>query len=222
MGCFGTGKRRPSRTGASSSAARHIFWSATATTRAPATSTSPARQTRPTSPVAPRGSGVCTDEPGTRRVGPIHAFGSCAATDDVRRMLKMVTHAGDPRAGHGLRANGSRQQWARRARWPAPRGGAQEAEAVDRVPTNGAGGGGHTARASESPAWEAGRSYRAVSPHCGTLPVSTTANIHPPPQHLVTTTMLGAGPLAILEAAGGDLSTMLDANFAEFPFHALR
>src|SRR4028118_863439 len=86
----------------------------------------------------------------------------------------------------------------------------------------GTGGGGHAARVSESPAWEAGRSRRAVSPHCGTLPVSTTMNIHPTPQHLVTTTMLGAGPLAILEVAGSDLSMMLDANFAEYSFHAVR
>jgi hypothetical protein len=53
-------------------------------------------------------------------------------------------------------------------------------------------------------------------------PVSTTTNIHPTPQHLVTITMLEAGPLAILEVAGSDLSMMLDANFGELPFHALR
>jgi hypothetical protein len=76
---------------------------------------------------------VYADEPDIRRVGAIHAFRSSDDTDDVGWMVKMVTHAGDPRAGHGLRANGSRQQWARRARWPAPQGEAQEAEAVDRV-----------------------------------------------------------------------------------------
>ncbi len=52
----------------------------------------------------------------------------------------------------------------------------------------------------------------------GATPVSTTTNIHPTPQHLVTTTMLEAGPLAILEVAGSDLSMMLDANFGEFAF----
>ncbi len=41
--------------------------------------------------------GVCSDEPDTRRVGVIYTFGSSDATDDVRWMLKMVTHAGDPR-----------------------------------------------------------------------------------------------------------------------------
>jgi hypothetical protein len=34
--------------------------------------------------------------------------------------------------------------------------------------------------------------------------------------------MLEAGPLAFLEVARSDLSMMLDANFAELPFHALR
>jgi hypothetical protein len=31
--------------------------------------------------------------------------------------------------------------------------------------------------------------------------------------------MLEAGPLAILEVAGSDLSMMLDANFGEHPFY---
>jgi hypothetical protein len=34
--------------------------------------------------------------------------------------------------------------------------------------------------------------------------------------------MLEVGPLAFLEVARSDLSMMLDANFGEFLFHALR
>jgi len=80
MGCFGTGKRRPSRPGASSPAAWRIFWSATATTRTPATSTSPTRQTRPTSLVAPRGSGGCAP------TSPVHD-GSARSTRSGPPML---------------------------------------------------------------------------------------------------------------------------------------
>ena len=76
-------------------------------------------------------------------------------------------------------------------------------------------------RASEGPAREDGRLRRAVCPHHDTLPVCTTANIHPPPQHLVTTTMLRAGPPAFSEVAESDLSIMLQTNFGEHPFHAL-
>jgi hypothetical protein len=53
-------------------------------------------------------------------------------------------------------------------------------------------------------------------------PVSTTTNIHPKPQHLATTTMLEAGPLAFLEVSGSDLCGIVDMNFRELPFHALR
>jgi hypothetical protein len=96
-----------------------------------------------------------------------------------------------------------------------------DAEGLPRNPY-GTGGGSHTARASESPAWKDGRPRRAVSPHHETLPVSTAANIYPPPRHLETTTMLEAGPLAFSEVAGSDLSMMLDSKFREHPFHALR
>ena len=40
---------------------------------------------------------VCSNEPDTLRVGATHAFGSSDAPDGVRRMVKIVTHAGDPR-----------------------------------------------------------------------------------------------------------------------------
>ena len=95
-----------------------------------------------------------------------------------------------------------------------------DAEGLPRNPY-GTGGGSHTARASESPAWEDGRPRRAVSPHHDTPPVCTTADIHPPPRHLVATIMLEAGPLAFSEVGGSDLSMMLDSKFREQPFHAL-
>ena len=40
--------------------------------------------------------GVCSDEPDTRRVCATRASGSSDAPDDVRRMVKIVTPAGDP------------------------------------------------------------------------------------------------------------------------------
>jgi hypothetical protein len=48
--------------------------------------------------------------------------------------------------------------------------------------------------------------------------VSTTTNIHPPPLHVVTTTMLEAGPPAFAEVPGGDSCEILHPNFAELSF----
>jgi hypothetical protein len=84
MGCFGTGKRRPSRPGASSPAAWRIFWSATGhhkDTRNKHIAHSPNASDVTSSAAWIRG--VCSDEPGTRRVGAIHAFGSSDATPGI-------------------------------------------------------------------------------------------------------------------------------------------
>jgi hypothetical protein len=49
--------------------------------------------------------GVCSDEPDIRRIGAIHAFRSSDATDDVRRMVKMVACAQAMAYGRMDRAN---------------------------------------------------------------------------------------------------------------------